>query len=86
VRAAGPAERVITFAAIDGPLGSPAARDQPKVKFRAPSPGSLMRGACAWPSAPLTLADAVLVGDRVPARRAALAGPADPAGGLQLPE
>ena len=40
VRAAGPPERVITFAAIDAPLGSPGVRDQPKVKFRGPSPRS----------------------------------------------
>jgi len=33
-----------------------------------------------------TLADSVLVGDRVPACRATLAGPSDPAGCLQLSE
>ena len=33
-----------------------------------------------------TLADSVLVGDRVPACRATLAGPSDPAGSFQLSE
>ena len=86
VRAAGPAERMITstrsIVRSVPPGNSRSAVSQVRGRRQGVSRAALARGlqfGC-------TLPDAVLVGDRMPARRAALAGPADPAGGLQVPE
>jgi hypothetical protein len=77
---------VIPLAAIDGPLGpASGGRIQRLVKVcgrRGECHARRLRGLQFGG----TLADAVLIGDRVPACPATLPGPPNPDGGLQLSE